>query len=398
MRHTAALTLGSGLIGAVVAALISALMLSGSDESNDGDLQSAIADAVQSAMAETVADVIDERLQRSDDQAAARLAEAMASQRTLVASAFEAVAPSVVLIDAEGPERVNEEGVAVVSAALATGFLLDDQGHVVTAAHVLDGMTSVTVVLPSGDRREAQQIGDDRPFSDVGVLRFQPEASDELAVPTFGEDRRVDFGETVLAIGNTLMGSDLAVTVGVVSDPDTTFFRERYEQVQLIQTDAALNHGNSGGVLVDLDGVIVGMPAVIARATHEGGFVDGVGFALQIVPVLEIARTIAAEGFYPRASFGVVDERLLNPTAAAQLDLGVSEGSFLIELERQGAFARAGIRPGDVLRRLNDTPINAETPYLNAMASLEPLVPAAVHIYRGDQEYRLLVTPDLREP
>ncbi len=390
--------LGSGLIGAVVAALISALMLTGSDESSDGDLQSAVAEAVQSAMAETVAELIDERLERSDDQASARLAEAMASQRMLVASAFEAVAPSVVLIDAEGPPRVNEEGVTVVSAALATGFLLDDQGHVVTAAHVLEGMTSVTVILPNGDRREAEQIGDDRPFSDVGVLRFEPEASDELAVPSFGEDRVVGFGETVLAIGNTLMGSDLAVTVGVVSDPDTTFSRERYEQVQLIQTDAALNHGNSGGVLVDLDGVIVGMPAVIARSTREGGFVDGVGFALQIVPVLEIARTIAAEGFYPRASFGVVNERLLTPTAAAQLELEVSEGSFLIELERQGAFARAGIRPGDVLRRLNETPINAETPYLNAMADLEPLVPATVHIYRGDQEYRLLVTPDLREP
>ena len=81
-----------------------------------------------------------------------------------------------------------------------------------------------------------------------------------------------------------------------------------------------------------------------------------------------------------------------------QLDLDVSEGAFLIELERRGAFARQGIRPGDVLRSLNGVPINAETPYLNALARLKPNVPVLVQIHRGGEEYRLSIAPDLRAP
>ena len=385
--------LGSALIGAVAAALVAALAFSGDEGPDQAELAATISEAVDTAVSEALT-----AEQERFGVASELLTEAMGAQRTLIQDVFQAVAPSVVIIDAEGPERVNEEGVIVVSAALGTGFLLDDLGHVVTAAHVIEGMDTFTVILSNGERRAAQRLGDDQPFSDVGVLRFEPEASDELAAPSFAEGRDVAPGETVLAIGNTLLGAELAVTVGVVSDPDTTFFRERYEQDNLIQTDAALNHGNSGGVLVDIDGNIVGMTAVIARATRDGDFVDGIGFALQIASVLEVARAIVSDGFYPRPTFGVVNERLLNPTAAAQLDLEVSEGSFLIEIERQGAFARAGIRPGDVVRRLNDTPINAETPYLNALAELEPNVPVTVVVHRGNEDYVLRVAPDLRAP
>ena len=350
-------------------------------------------------MESAVAAAVEQAMQQSGAEFALQLDDTMSTERRQVADIFAQISQSVVVIDAEGAERTNDQGVVVVSAALATGFVLDEAGHIVTAAHVLEGMTSFTVILPNDERLPAQRIGDDRPFSDVAVLRVDIEETDtELIVPSFGSTETVDAGETVIAIGNTLLGEEIAVTVGVVSDPDTTFFRERYEQDNLIQTDAALNHGNSGGILVDLDGKIIGMTAVIARETHDGGFVDGVGFAVQIDPVLEVARAIAEDGFYPRPTFGVINERLLTPTAAAQLDLEVTEGSFLIELERLGAFARAGIRPGDVLRNLNGVAINAETPFLNALKTLRPNVPVIVHVHRGGEEYRLSIAPDLRAP
>ena len=358
-------------------------------------MNAAVASAVESAVAEAV----EAAMQQSAAELASQLDDTMSTERRQVADIFAQISQSVVVIDAEGPERTNEQGVVVVSAALATGFVLDEAGHIVTAAHVLEGMNSFTVILPNDERLPAQRIGDDRPFSDVAVLRVDIEETDtELIVPSFGSTETVDAGETVIAIGNTLLGEEIAVTVGVVSDPDTTFFRERYEQDNLIQTDAALNHGNSGGILVDLDGKIIGMTAVIARETHDGNFVDGVGFAVQIDPVLEVARAIAEDGFYPRPTFGVINERLLTPTAAVQLDLEVTEGSFLIELERLGAFARAGIRPGDVLRNLNGVAINAETPFLNALKTLRPNVPVIVHVHRGGEEYRLSIAPDLRAP
>ncbi len=398
MRDNAWLMIGSALIGAVVAALITLVAVSDGDAVSQAELEDAIDDAVQSVISNAIQEALDPRIRQSDATASVRLSDAMQAQRTQITTVFDDVARSVVIIDAEGAERTTEEGLVVVSSALASGFLLDDTGHVVTAAHVLTDMSSFTVILANGVRRTAELVGDDRPFSDVGVLRFQPQDADELIVPRFAEGRAVSAGETVLAIGNILLGEEIAVTAGVVSNPDTTFFRERYEQDNLIQTDAALNHGNSGGILVDLDGEIVGMTAVIARSTQDGGFVDGVGFAVQIGPVLEVARAIAEDGFYPRPTFGVVNERLLTPAAAAQLDLSVTEGAFLIELKRDGAFTRAGIRPGDVLRRLNDTPINADTPYLNALATLKPREPALVYIHRDGEEYQLRIAPDLRSP
>ena len=394
MRHTFTIIVVSALIGAICGAVV-VLIVGSDDQTTDEELNAAVSSAVESAVAEAVEDA----MQQSAEELASQLDETMSTERRQVADIFAQISQSVVVIDAEGPERTNDQGVVVVSAALATGFVLDEAGHIVTAAHVLEGMTSFTVILPNDERLPAQRIGDDRPFSDVAVLRVNIEETDtELIVPSFGSTETVDAGETVIAIGNTLLGEEIAVTVGVVSDPDTTFFRERYEQDNLIQTDAALNHGNSGGILVDLDGKIIGMTAVIARETHDGDFVDGVGFAVQIDPVLEVARAIAEDGFYPRPTFGVINERLLTPTAAVQLDLEVTEGSFLIELERLGAFARAGIRPGDVLRNLNGVAINAETPFLNALKTLRPNVSVIVHVHRGGEEYRLSIAPDLRAP
>ena len=394
VRHTFTIVVASALIGAVCGAVVATILTSG-DERSSEELDVAIATAVDEALDPA----IDRAVQQSMSEMADQLEDSELAQRAQIAELYERISQSVVIIDAEGPERTNDEGVVVIPAALATGFVLDADGHIITAAHVLEGMSRFMVILPTGETLVAERLGDDIPFSDVAVLRIESdELQEALVVPSFGSSVALRAGETVVAFGNTILGKEIAISVGIVSDPDTTFFRERYEQDNLIQTDAALNHGNSGGVLVDLDGDIVGMTAVIARETRDGEFVDGVGFAIQIDAVLEVAREIAENGFYPRPTFGVVNERLLTPTAAAQLDLEVTEGSFLIEIQRLGAFARAGIRPGDVLRELNGIAINADTPYLNALATLEPNVPVIVHIHRGGEDYRLSVTPDLRAP
>jgi len=398
VRHTFTIVIASALVGAICGALVATILSTGNENSPE-EIGEVVATAVDAALDQAVDGAVDRAMQQSTSELAARIEDSAIARQTRIAELYEQISQSVVIIDAEGPERTNDEGVVVIPAALATGFVLDGDGHIITAAHVLEGMSRFQVILPTGESLAAERLGDDIPFSDVAVLRIRTEElRDSLVVPRFRTSPDVRAGETVVAFGNTILGKEIAISVGIVSDPDTTFFRERYEQDNLIQTDAALNHGNSGGVLVDLDGKIVGMTAVIARETRDGEFVDGVGFAIQIDAVLEVARGIAENGFYPRPTFGVVNERLLTPTAAAQLDLEVTEGSFLIEIQRLGAFARAGIRPGDVLRELNGIRINAETPYLNALATLQPNVPVIVHIHRGGEDYRLSVTPDLRAP
>ncbi len=377
----------AGAAAGAVAAILIALLLIDTPQTDPATIERVVRSVLEADGAtarddeEAVIEAVIERIEAPTDQR--------------VVTAYARVAPSIVLIDAEGAELTSDDGVVYRPAALGTGIVLDDDGNIVTAAHVLEGMERINVVLPDGDRRVATLISSDAPFSDVAVI--QVDSTGLLPAP-FGTARTLDTGETVLAVGNILLGQEIAMTLGIVSQPDTQFSRERYIQRDLIQTDAALNHGNSGGALVNLDGEVIGLTTVIARATREGDFVDGVGFAIRIDPVLEVARAIAANGYYPRPTFGVVDERLLTPIAAAQLGLTVTTGAFLLEIKRSGVFARAGIRPGDVILEIGGMTVDADTPYVNALATLRPGVPVTVRVHRDDEQFSLVLTPELRLP
>ena len=385
------------LAGAAAGAIVGVLIVALSDHSHPTDpveIERVVRDVLEAEAQSggaleqldeaAMAQILDRVLERVDPPLHERVVEAYAR-----------VAPSIVLISAEGGDETRDDGLVYQSLALATGIVLDDRGAIVTAAHVLEGMTRIEIILPDGERREAELISSDAPFSDVAVLRADLDA---LRPASFGTARSLSTGEHVLAVGNVLLGEEISMTLGVVSRPDTEFPRERYIQEDLIQTDAALNFGNSGGALVNLEGEVVGLTTVIARETRDGDFVDGVGFAIQIDQVLEVARAIADDGYYPRPTFGVVDERTLTPAAAAQLGVSVTEGSFLLEIKRSGVFARAGIRPGDVIRELGQMRINAETPWTNALAQLRPGVEVSVRIHRDGRDFELLLAPELRLP
>ena len=385
------------LAGAAAGAIVGVLIVALSDHSHPTDpveIERIVRDvleaeaqgggALEQLDEAAMAQILDRVLERVDPPLHERVVEAYAR-----------VAPSIVLISAEGGDETRDDGLVYQSLALATGIVLDDRGAIVTAAHVLEGMTRIEIILPDGERREAELISSDAPFSDVAVLRADLDA---LRPASFGTARALSTGEHVLAVGNVLLGEEISMTLGVVSRPDTEFPRERYIQEDLIQTDAALNFGNSGGALVNLEGEVVGLTTVIARETRDGDFVDGVGFAIQIDHVLEVARAIADDGYYPRPTFGVVDERTLTPAAAAQLGVSVTEGSFLLEIKRSGVFARAGIRPGDVIRELGQMRINAETPWTNALAQLRPGVEVSVRVHRDGRDFELLLAPELRLP
>ncbi len=360
--------------GAVIAAVLAAT----------GALDGGAPELSEEAVREIAAAHVAEELEKLDPALDDRIVRAYAH-----------AAPSIVVIDAEGEEVTEEDGTVRIPAALATGIVLDSSGHIVTAAHVIEGMTKYRILTPDGGRREAERVGDDAPYTDVAVLRTSPAA----LIPAPFSRQLPAHGETVLAIGNSLLSERIAVTSGIVSDPSAEFARARIKLEGLIQTDAALNHGNSGGALVSLDGDVIGLTTFVARETRDGRFVDGVGFALPMSTVLEIAGGITArDGNYPRPTFGVVNERLLTPTAAQQLDLDVSQGSFLIEMRRQGVFARARIRPGDVIREINGVAIDPDTPYLNAMMGLQAGVEAEIVIHSGGEDETHLLAPELRRP
>lgn len=397
MRSVRNIWLAAFLAGAAAGAVVAVLI--GVFQNDDAEIDPVeverIVLEVLEAEAQNNAPITDAVIARVLDHVLERIDPPLHEQ---VVDAYARVAPSIVLISAEGEERTNEDGLIYQPVALGTGIVLDDAGNIVTAAHVIEDTELIEVILADGERARAELISSDAPFSDVAVLRVERVELDDLRPAAFGAAGALSTGEHVLAVGNVLLGEEIAMTLGVVSHPDTDFQRDRYVQDDLIQTDAALNFGNSGGALVNLDGEVVGLTSVIARETRDGDFVDGVGFAIRIERVLEVARAIAADGYYPRPTFGVVDERLLTPQAAAQLGLSVDEGSFLLEIKRSGVFARAGIRPGDVIRELDGATIDADTPYINALARLRPGVEVLVRIHRDGREFDLTLTPERRLP
>lgn len=385
------------LAGAAAGAIVGALIVALSEHSHPTDpleIERIVRDVLETEAQSGGA------LEQLDDAAMAHILDRVLERidpplHERVVDAYARVASSIVLISAEGEERANEDGLLYQPLALGTGIVLDDLGNIITAAHVIEDTERIEVILPDGARADASLISSDAPFSDVAVLRVE---LDGLRPAAFGSAGRLSTGEHVLAVGNVLLGEEVAMTLGVVSRPDTEFARERYIQDDLIQTDAALNFGNSGGALVNLEGEVVGLTTVIARETRDGDFVDGVGFAIRIEQVLKIARTIAADGYYPRPTFGVVNERLLTPQAAQQLGLSVSKGAFLLEIKRSGVFARAGIRPGDVIRELDEVTIDEQTPYINALSQLRPGVEVRVVIHRDGRDMDLRLAPELRLP
>jgi putative serine protease PepD len=219
--------------------------------------------------------------------------------------------------------------------AQGTGFVYDDAGHIVTNAHVVDGATSVSVKLSDGSTYKASVVGTDA-STDLAVLKVNAPAA-KLRPLVLGDSSKVAVGEGVVAIGNPF-GLDNSVTSGIVSAVGREISAPNNDAIEnAIQTDAAINHGNSGGPLFDLQGKVIGVTAQIASDT---GGNDGVGFAIPSNTVASVASQLIASGRAQHALLGVSVQSAAN---------GVRIGSV-----RSGsAAADAGVKAGDVVTAFN---------------------------------------------
>lgn len=259
---------------------------------------------------------------------------------TSLASIASQVSPSVVSI------RVGQFG--------GSGVVLSDDGYILTNAHVVEP-ASGTVVVRFHDGRTAQAtvVGADR-RSDIAVIKV--EGVSDLAPATFGDSDKVLVGDTVLAIGSPL-GYEGSVTQGIISALDRTVRPEEISGVTLaglLQTDAAINRGNSGGALVNLAGEVIGINTAIAVESEESGFI-GVGFAVPSNRATEIA------------------ERLIEGEEISHAYLGVyvapaEDGGAVISAVTPGSPAEeAGLRPGDVVLRFGDRQISDANDLVSAV-------------------------------
>ena len=281
-----------------------------------------------------------------------------------IVEAATSARPAVVRIESTRTTAAGRE------QDVGSGVVFDLEGHIVTNAHVVLETDSLKVVLADGTERPAVLVGHDFPFNDIAVLQIGPLNLKPLPI---GDSSALRPGETVVAIGNPLGQFDGSISVGVVSGIAREQTFDGVRQEDLIQTDAALNNGNSGGALVNLAGQFVGMPTAVLRQSSSGQAVNGIAFALPSSRIVEIAnRIIANGGAIERPSLGIEHIDLTAEALARLPRLAVNEGAVVAAVASGGPAAEAGIKPGDIIVELGGAAIDEETPLYNALMEHVP--------------------------
>ncbi|HZO08258.1 MAG TPA: Do family serine endopeptidase [Myxococcota bacterium] len=293
-------------------------------------------------------------------------------------------------------------------SSIGTGFVISDDGIIVTNNHVVDGVDWIRVVLSDGSEHEAEIVGQD-PKTDIALLRVAP--SERLHPLPLGDSDAILPGDWVVAIGNPF-GLDHTVTVGIVSAKGRDIGHGPYDDY--IQTDAAMNPGNSGGPLLNLRGEVVGINSAINPEANTIGFAVPINLARQILPEL------LEKGRVTRGWLGVGVQEL-TPEIAKKLELDGTHGALVSQVREDSPAAKAGIERGDVLvgyrgdeitdlralpRAVSDTSVGAKVPIdlirdgrrVSVEVQLaelpeEPVAPAPVRRAAGVERYGLQVRP-----
>ncbi|HEY5453015.1 MAG TPA: trypsin-like peptidase domain-containing protein [Polyangia bacterium] len=276
--------------------------------------------------------------------------EARALSRAF-ASVAHAIGPSVVRIEVQ---TARERGTA-------SGIIIDTRGYVVTSNHVLDGAPSIDVeiIFPDGRRMSADVVGRDAP-SDVAVVRMRVPPGD-LSAARFGDSDGAQIGEWVLAVGSPL-GLEQTITAGIISGRGPLEGGDGIAAQVYLQTDAKVNPGNSGGPLVNLDGEVVGLAALISAG--PGG---SYGYAVPINLVRRTATALIEAGHMQHPYIGVAlrDVRDLDRAEIHRWGSGARSlpprGSLVTRVMRDAPAARAGLKPGDVIMSIDNRDVTSAT-------------------------------------
>ena len=229
-----------------------------------------------------------------------------------------------------------------------TGIVIRSDGYIVTNFHVVQGADEIMVNLPDGDTYEARVIGGDR-ITDLAVIKIEAE---DLPTASFGNSDNLAAGDWVVALGNALaLRGGPTVTLGIISARGRTLQTERGALYDLIQTDAAINSGNSGGPLIDLEGNVIGINTAILRQ----GQAQGIGFAVSSSVASPIIDSLINHGRVVRPLIGLTGANV-TPARASQLGLNMTEGVIVTRAPRGGPAYEGGIRVGDVVVKMDDIP------------------------------------------
>ncbi len=269
-----------------------------------------------------------------------------------------------------------------------TGLFITNDGYIITNNHVVEGTEEVNIVLSDGTQQTATIIGTDL-YSDIAVLKTDGRVP---AVAVLGNSDMLDPGESVIAIGSPLGDFKNTVTVGVVSATGRSIDTgSGYSIENLIQTDAAINHGNSGGPLVNLAGEVIGVNTLVVRSTQAGDVAEGLGFAIPVNTAQAIAEQIIEQGYFARPYMGVSFQPI-NPAIAERYNLPANWGAYITQVEPGSPAAQAGLQENDIITKIGDVAIDETHSYINSLFEHQPGDMIPLTVMRAGKEMQLQIT------
>ena len=282
----------------------------------------------------------------------------------------------------------NIFGQKVESASSGSGFVITQDGYIVTNQHVVSGASSVNVTLYNGDTYPATVVGGDSDY-DVAVLKIEATG---LQAVTLGKSADVNVGDTVMAIGNPLGELTFSMSQGIVSCCDRAINVDG-TPFNMIQVDASINPGNSGGPLMNLYGEVVGIVSA-KYSSYSDTTVEGIGFAIPISDVQTIITDIMENGQVTDKAYMAIKAGSMTEQMAAQYNIDVTQGVFVYAVEKGGAGEKAGLQLGDVITKLNDTEITSMSDLSMAKKGFKAGDTVTLTVWRSGQEITLSLTFD----
>jgi S1-C subfamily serine protease len=331
------------------------------------------------------------------------------TQRRSINDIYHASAPGVVHIDTttklqqpDDPFFGNPFGAPDTQRALGSGFVIDKAGHIVTNYHVVNGASSIFVSFSDSERIKAKLVGQD-PSTDIAVLKVDVRSRALKSLP-LGDSDAVRVGDQVIAIGNPF-GLDRSVTAGIVSAVQRRIEApNRLSISRAIQTDAALNKGNSGGPLLNAQGQVIGVNAQIETGGASQGNV-GIGFAIPINTVKDVAAALIRNGKVDHAFLGI-EGKTLEPEIARLFHLPVTRGVLVASVRPGSGAARAGLRSptshvtvegeswpagGDLIVKADGRAVSTIESLIDVIAAKEPGDQIDLEVIRGTRRIHVTV-------
>lgn len=318
-----------------------------------------------------------------------RLEPVMQSSNSINSPAAAQTVPEnealIAAVDLVNPATVTVLNQNFQGISSGSGVIIDTAGYIVTNNHVIENAEKIYVILAHGGRMPAQLVGSSADF-DIAVLKI--DADYVPAVAYFGDSSVLRLGERVAAIGSALGGFRNTVTSGVISAHN----RSLGGQNGLLQTDTPINHGNSGGPLINLQGEVVGINVMVLRGSgYSGDVAEGLGFAIPSNTVASVVKQLIETGRAEMPFLGV-SYSVLNPQLSMEYNITTTQGAYIEKVLAGSAAKEAGVQPKDIITAINGRMLDDQHPLGQQLMMYSVGETIELTILRGDKEIKIPVT------